>query len=128
MHIWWVGGNKAIPISDRVELTFGRVRCLSERVPPQPNCPSAAVSRSISNTEAAERCYIVALATSSDMAALLPPTLYSCCYIATADYSKDLWGLLVPLRDSGICTGHKVHRTPARDSRAVVVTFMQVDN
>lgn len=69
-------------------------------VPPQPNYPSAAVPRKVSNIETAGWCYTFAFPIPNDMGATLPPTLYGHFYITTTDYSKDLRGLLVPLEDS----------------------------
>ena len=69
-------------------------------VPPQPNYPSAAVPRRVSNIETTGWCYTFAFPTPNDVGATLPTTLYGPLYITTTDYSKDLRGLLVPLRDS----------------------------
>jgi hypothetical protein len=51
-------------------------------------------------------CYIGAFPKPEDLGAMLPTTLCNRQHTATADYSKVLWGLLVPLKDSGIFAGH----------------------
>jgi len=78
----------------------------------------------VSNAETQGWCYIVAFTRAGALAATLPSTLYGHLCTTTADCSKDLWGLLVPLRVSGICTGHRIRRTSAQDSEELVVTFM----
>lgn len=76
-------------------------------MPPQPNYPSAVVPRKVSSTKTIGWCYIVAFPGTGAPGATLPPTLYDRLRTTAANYSKALWGLLVPLRVSWICTGNR---------------------
>ena len=93
------------PISDRNEPTLGRLWSFIRGVPPQPNYPSIAVPLKVSDMLTIRWCYIDAFPKPEDLGAVLPPTLCNHQHTTTTDCSKALWGLLVPLKDSGIFAG-----------------------
>ncbi len=113
-------------ISKPDELVFVSYRYFFDRVPPQPNCPPAAVLRRSKQIQL-RRVVLHGRSSGSEKPdSTLLPMLCILIELTTTSCSKVPQGLRFPLGVRGIFTTQYFQKAPTRDSDNLVKPFMQV--